>query len=119
MATPHARARCGSLGAAPKLSQKDTTVNTTLSTVVDHRTTTHPPSARLVDASVAWQRRVTLADRVALHVGLALITWSRRTHAVVRVSDRAVLRARYAHAADRARRERGSELALRQHVPQR
>jgi hypothetical protein len=50
-------------------------MNTTLSTRVDQQKNTHPPSPR---AHVAHARRVSLADRVALHLGLALITWSRR-----------------------------------------
>lgn len=48
-------------------------MNTVLSTPVDEQKNHHPPSPT---TSVA--RRVTLPDRVALHLGLALITWSRR-----------------------------------------
>ena len=47
-------------------------MNTTLSTSVDTHHQYHPPQP------VARVRRVRLADRVALHLGLALITWSRR-----------------------------------------
>jgi len=47
-------------------------VNTALSTRVDEQNYKHHPQHTV---SV---RRVGLADRVALHVGLALVTWSRR-----------------------------------------
>ncbi len=52
-------------------------MNTVLSTPVDEQHQPHPPSPR----------RVTLPDRVALHLGLALITWSRRPHAAVVVRE--------------------------------
>jgi hypothetical protein len=45
-------------------------MNTLLSTRVDEQHQPHPPSPT----------RVTLPDRVALHVGLALVMWSRRPH---------------------------------------
>jgi hypothetical protein len=54
---------------------RTTIVNTALSTRVDEQPQQHPPS---------WLHRaptpprVSVADRVALHVGLALVTWSRR-----------------------------------------
>jgi hypothetical protein len=47
-------------------------VNTLVSTSVDEQH--HPPSP----SRVTSPRGVALADRVALHLGLALITWSRR-----------------------------------------
>jgi hypothetical protein len=55
------------------------TLSTTLeSTTVDSQPhppqPPQPPTSRVV-------RRVGLADRIALHVGLALITWSRRPSA--------------------------------------
>ncbi|MBT1633023.1 hypothetical protein [Curtobacterium flaccumfaciens] len=37
------------------------------------KTTTRPPDTRSV------RRRVSLADRIALRVGMSLIIWSRRT----------------------------------------
>ncbi|WP_396288399.1 hypothetical protein [Curtobacterium sp. KT1] len=37
------------------------------------KTTTRPPDTRAV------RRRVSLADRIALRVGMSLIIWSRRT----------------------------------------
>lgn len=40
---------------------------------------THPPQAR-EDHDARPVRSVSLPDRVALRLGLALITWSRRTH---------------------------------------
>jgi hypothetical protein len=39
-------------------------------------TTIHPPDI------AAARRRVSLADRIALRVGMSLIIWSRRTHHV-------------------------------------
>ena len=50
-------------------------MNTTLSTPVDEQHHKHP---QVVHLHSRPQRRVGLADRVALHVGLALVTWSRR-----------------------------------------
>ena len=47
-------------------------MNTVLLTRVDEQH--HPPSPH----RVANLRRVTLPDRIALRLGLALITWSRR-----------------------------------------
>lgn len=49
-------------------------MNTVLSTPVDEQRHHHPPSGQ----APARLRRVGLVDRVALHLGLALITWSRR-----------------------------------------
>ncbi len=49
-------------------------MNTVLSTHVDEQRHQHPPSGR----TPARANRVGLVDRVALHLGLALITWSRR-----------------------------------------
>lgn len=39
-------------------------------------TDVRPPGTRAV------RRRVTLADRIALRIGMSLIIWSRRTHRV-------------------------------------
>jgi hypothetical protein len=76
-------------------------MNTTLSVQVD-RAVEHPPQPA---ASV---RRVGLVDRLALHVGLALITWSRRPDS-----------ARPSHDQRNARvaREREAERRLRLNVP--
>jgi len=43
---------------------------------VSSKTTIRPPDVRAV------RRRVSLADRVALRLGMSLIIWSRRTHHV-------------------------------------
>jgi hypothetical protein len=51
-------------------------MNTVLSTHVDEQRNQHPPSQH----TPARANRVGLVDRVALHLGLALITWSRRPH---------------------------------------
>jgi hypothetical protein len=54
----------------PKPVVRNTIVITTLSTRVDEQNYKHQPQQTV--------RRVGFADRVALHVGLALVTWSRR-----------------------------------------
>jgi alpha-beta hydrolase superfamily lysophospholipase len=41
---------------------------------VSNDTDVRPPGTRAV------RRRVTLADRIALRIGMSLIIWSRRTH---------------------------------------
>lgn len=84
-------------------------MNTTLSTTVDEQTHTHPPSS-LEHRSSA--RTVSLADRVALHLGVALITWSRRPKTVASQSSRDDLNGRRHAAAARAIREREWLLAL-------
>jgi hypothetical protein len=83
-------------------------VNTTLSTPVDQHNHTHPPSPPEVRVRV---RTVSIADRAALHLGLALITWSRRDHAVIRTVVVADERTRREQALARAERERHWQLA--------
>ncbi|AIV40147.1 hypothetical protein [Curtobacterium sp. MR_MD2014] len=61
-----------------------------------------PPDTRAV------RRRVTLADRIALRIGMSLIIWSRRTHHARPSVDHAT-RQRL----DRERRERELELLVR------
>ena len=82
-------------------------MNTTLSTPVDEQHHTHPPSLDRVSSA----RTVSLADRVALHLGVALITWSRRPRTTANNSGDA-LRARRQTAIARAKREREWQLAL-------
>ncbi|HEX4444131.1 MAG TPA: hypothetical protein VHZ81_11210 [Galbitalea sp.] len=77
-------------------------MNTSLSAQVD-QTHHHPPSSPVRAATV---RRVSLPDRVALHVGLALITWSRRPHTVDVRPNTVDLYARNEQARERAERER-------------
>lgn len=91
-------------------------MHTVMSTQVDEKKYQHPPSP--VEQR-AQPRRVTVADRAALHLGLALITWSRRTHTVAVVPSREQLRARHAHVAERVGRERAAERALRLTTPTR
>jgi hypothetical protein len=91
-------------------------MNFVLSTRVDETHDKHPPSST---GGTARTRRVTIADRVALHLGLALITWSRRSGAVNSEPTRDQLRARHAHARDRADRELRTERALRLTMPTR
>ena len=87
-----------------------------MSTEVDEKKYQHPPSP--VDQR-ARPRRVTVADRAALHLGLALITWSRRTRVVALEPSREQLHARHAHLAERVGRERAAERALRLTTPTR
>ncbi len=61
-----------------------------------------PPDTRAV------RRRVTLADRIALRIGMSLIIWSRRTHHV-RPSVDFATRQRL----ERERRERELDLLVR------
>jgi hypothetical protein len=53
-------------------------MNTVLSTRVDEQHRQHPPSAHAGERGNVRANRVGPLDRVALHLGLALITWSRR-----------------------------------------
>ncbi len=71
----------------------------TKGTIVSNDIDVRPPDTRAV------RRRVTLADRIALRIGMSLIIWSRRTHHV-RPSVDFATRQRL----ERERRER--ELAL-------
>lgn len=80
-------------------------MNTLTSTPVD--TSNHPPSHTPV-------RRVSLPDRVALHVGLALITWSRRPHTLPAQPQADELYARNDRARERAAREAQWQLAAYQ-----
>jgi len=86
-------------------------MNTTLSRTRQE----HPPQLE-VTLETQQVSRVGLVDRIALHLGLALITWSRRTH-------RAESRERRAHQYEqniaRLERERAAERSLRLTVPQR
>jgi hypothetical protein len=86
-----------------------------LSTHVDEEKYEHPPSRTELTKS----GQVTLADRVALHLGLALITWSRRPRTVVPQPSRDELRFRLAHSLERAEREWQTERALRLGLPTR
>ena len=45
-------------------------------TTADRRVTVHPPDT----AATPRRRRVGLVDRLALRLGVALITWSRRSY---------------------------------------
>lgn len=91
-------------------------MNFVLSARVDETNKQHPPSTF---GPTAKPRRVTVADRVALHLGLALITWSRRTGTSVAGPTRDQVRARHAHAVARADRELRTERALRLTTPTR
>jgi hypothetical protein len=88
---------------------RNTIVNTVLSTTVDEQTHTHPPSP-LEHRSKA--HTVSLADRAALHLGLALITWSRRPRTVAPETSRDELNGRRLATAARTEREREWQLAL-------
>jgi hypothetical protein len=90
---------------------RNTTVNTTLSTRVDDQNQKHPPSPV---EPVSRPRNVSLADRAALHLGLALITWSRRPRTIAPEASRVDLNTRRAAALARAARESRWQLALYQ-----
>jgi hypothetical protein len=84
-------------------------VNTVLSTPLDEQNHTHPPSWANYQSH---SRTVSLADRAALHLGLALITWSRRPRTVVRPTSHEELHTLREAAFARARREADWQLAL-------
>ncbi|MEJ8283066.1 hypothetical protein [Curtobacterium citreum] len=65
------------------------------------KTTTRPPDTRAV------RRRVSLADRIALRVGMSLIIWSRRTRRVRPVIDHGTLLQ-----LERERQQRENDLLL-------
>lgn len=81
-------------------------MNTTLSRT-RHEQPPHQLEVALESRPVA---RVGLVDRVALHLGLALITWSRRTDNVESRERRAHL---YEQRLARLERERAAERSLR------
>jgi hypothetical protein len=81
-------------------------VSTTLSTSVD--TTTHPPHELDTKSTSAARHRVRFTHRVALHLGLALITWSRRPSTAT---------PSHAHVALRDAREQQAERLLRLNTP--
>jgi hypothetical protein len=84
-------------------------VNTVLSTPVDELNHKHPPSSVGHPPNA---RTVSLADRAALHVGLALITWSRRPRTTAPPPSWDDLRERRLAASARATRESEWQLAL-------
>jgi hypothetical protein len=84
-------------------------VNTVLSTSVDEHHHQHP-------SPLASVRRVSVADRVALHLGLALITWSRRPAKAAHQPSRNELHQR---SVERTAREWHAERTLRLTVPTR
>jgi hypothetical protein len=90
-------------------------VNTMMSTHVDEQNYEQPPSQR----ERATSRHVTLADRVALHLGLALITWSRRPRTVAPQPSRDDLRAKREYLLQRSEREWQTERALHLGLPTR
>jgi hypothetical protein len=77
-------------------------MHTVMSTRVDEHTNTHPPTPRV---HVAQVRRVAFPDRVALHVGLALVTWSRRPRTLAPVPSVPDEWTRNERARERAERE--------------
>lgn len=83
-------------------------MNTTLSTPVDEQNHKHPPSLE----NHSSVQSVSLADRAALHLGVALITWSRRPRTVAAQPSREQLNERRIAAAARSAREREWLLAL-------
>jgi hypothetical protein len=71
-----------------------------LERVIMATATTSRPRHEVAEIPPAW-RSVSIADRIALRVGMALIVWSRRTHRPGLSADRArdALRARAAREA--------------------
>jgi hypothetical protein len=79
---------------------EDTIVNTTLPTEV---TRSHPPQPAL--------HPLTPLDRVALHLGIALIRWGRRSHLLT--DARLLVNAQRRHERERFRTEREMLLITR------
>jgi hypothetical protein len=73
----------------------------------------HPPQPTAV-AYLPRKSRVALLDRVALHLGVALIKWSRRAH-----YSREHLAMRSEQSRANQQRERGYERTLRLTIPPR
>ena len=86
-------------------------MNSTLTTAPGRHE--HPPQPQ-VETEVRPIRRITGLDRIALHVGLALITWGRRSRSVPSRERRAK---RFEHEFARLERERAAERELRLRVP--
>jgi hypothetical protein len=84
-------------------------MNTTLSTAPGRHD--HPPHVALATRPV---RRVGLIDRLALHIGVALVAWSRRPRTVESRERRAN---RVEHELARIARERAAERELRLSIP--
>ncbi|MCU1440937.1 MAG: hypothetical protein JWP85_1934 [Rhodoglobus sp.] len=74
----------------------------------------HPPHQSSLEHEPYRARRVNLLDRVALHVGIALIKWGRRPLAVTSREQRAN---RVEQQLARLEREREYERALRPFLP--
>jgi hypothetical protein len=87
-------------------------MNTTLSTAPGRQD--HPPQQSSLERVPYQARRVNLLDRVALHVGIALIKWGRRPLAVPSREQRAK---RVEQQLARLEREREYERALRPFLP--
>jgi hypothetical protein len=83
-------------------------MNATLSTAPGRHD--HPPQP----VRAYQPRRVTLLDRLALHVGLALVMWGRRSRVLETRERRAN---RVEHELARLERERTAERNLRLAVP--
>ena len=85
-------------------------MNTTLTTAPGRHS--HPPQPS--NALPHQVRRVALADRIALHLGIALIKWGRRPLSVESRERRAT---RVEHQLARLERERAAERRLRLITP--
>jgi hypothetical protein len=83
-------------------------MNTTLSPARP-RSTTHPPQPVELTVDDYEPRRVGLVDRLALHVGVALIAWGRRPHGESRERRASRVEQQLARLA----RERAAERTLR------
>ncbi len=87
-------------------------MNTTLSTAPGRHD--HPPISPVVETRAV--RRVGLVDRVALHLGVALIAWSRRRRTPESRERRA---ARVEQQLARLERERAAQRWIALNVPRR
>ena len=74
---------------------------------------THPPPA-VIEHAQRPARRVSALDRLALHLGIALIKWGRRTHAAATRDE--VMHRREQQSAQ-AEREQAAERQFRLTVP--
>ncbi|MBR21515.1 MAG: hypothetical protein RIC81_02240 [Microcella pacifica] len=86
----------------------------TLSSARQRPLTGHPPNTLAPQNRPTRPDRVSPLDRLALHVGLALVRWSRRSAVAVRHERRA---RRVEQQLATNRRERAHERALRLIVP--
>lgn len=89
---------------------------TTMTTQPSHPPQERPTRASSTTSTTVPARRVSLVDRVALHLGIALVQWSRRSSVAVHHDRRA---ARVRQELDREQRERLRQRQLLMLLPPR